>query len=198
MLNLGVEYYNTKNYRKSIQYFRESVALNPDFLEGNFYAGLVLYNEKNYQEAEPYLLSAVRVDRKHLKSNYMLSHIYYEWKEYTKALACLDSIKDIADDKSFIHRYYGFCHYYMGNYELAVEHLTSAMENKPQYKKFKKYLAGLTYDKKIKEIGDLGKAIREMEECVMSGEPRIAEVTRLSMLYIFDGQNKKAEDSFNR
>jgi len=194
MLNLGVEYYNSKNYRKSLQYFRESVALNPDFLEGNFYAGLVCYSEKNYQEAEPFLLNTIRIDRKHLKANYLLSHIYYEWKEYKKALSCLDNIKDIADDKSFLHRYYGFCHYYLGNFELAVEHLTSALESKPQYKKFKKYLAGLTYEKKIKEIGDLGKAIKEMESSVMAGEPQIAEVTRLSMLYIFNGQSKKAED----
>lgn len=194
LLNLGVEYYNSHNYKKSLQYFYDSVKLSPDFLEGNFYAGLVLYNEKKYKEAEAYLQTAIKIDRKHLKANYLLSHIYYEWKEYRKAIACLDNIQDIADDKSFIHRYYGFCHYYLGNYDLAVDHLSSALESKPQYKKFKKYLASLTYEKKLKEVGDLGTAIKELEEKIMGGVPQIAEATRLSMLYIFNGQNKKAED----
>jgi tetratricopeptide (TPR) repeat protein len=193
LLNLGVEHYNSNNFRKSLQYFKESLAISPDLLEGNFYTGLVYYNEKNYREAEPYLKTVIGIDRTHLKANYLLSHIYYEQKEYRKTLACLDNIREIADDKSFVSRYYGFCHYYLGNFDLAVEFLTQALQLKPEYKKFKKYLSGLTYEKRLKEIGDVGKAIKEMEEQMMTGEPQIAEATKLSMLYIFDGQNQKAE-----
>ncbi|MBN1532265.1 MAG: tetratricopeptide repeat protein [Spirochaetes bacterium] len=193
LLNLGVEHYNGSDYGKSLQFFKESLAVAPDLLEGHFYTGLVYYNEKNYREAEPYLKRVIGMDRKHLKANYLLSHIYYEQKEYQKTIACLDNIRDIADDKSFVSRYYGFCHYYLGNFDLAVEHLTQALHLKPEYKKFKKYLAGLTYEKRLKEIGDVGKAIREMEGQMMKGEPQIAEATKLSMLYIFDGQNQKAE-----
>ncbi len=193
LLNLGVEHYNQKNFKKSLQYFKESAALSPDFVEGNFYSGLVYYTDKNFKEAEPYLRKVIQLDQAHLKANYLLSHIYYEWKEYEKTIACLDSIRDIADDKSFIHRYYGFCHYYLGNYELAVDHLTNALKSKPEYKKFRDYISGISYEKRRKEIGDIDKAIREMEEKMMNGESRITEATELSMLYIFNGQNQKAE-----
>ncbi len=57
----------------------------------------------------------------------------------------------------------------------------------------KKYLQSLTYEKKLKEIGNLEKAVEELEKQLMNSEIEFKEVTRLSMLYIFQGENKKAE-----
>lgn len=194
LLNLGVEHYNNLNYESALKYFLESLAEKPDFLEGNFYTGLVYYNFRNFLEAQKYFRSVVSADRKHLKANYLLAYIYYEFKDYQNTLACLDNIKDIADDISFINRYYGFCYYHLGMYDKAVKFLTTAIESIPQYAKFKEYLLGLTYENKLKEIGNLDKAIKELEAKIMKDKPNIQEATRLSMLYIFKGKNKEAED----
>lgn len=194
LLNLGVEHYNERQFDLSLKYFLESLEKEPDFLEGNFYTGMVYYNIRNLIEAEKYFRKVVSIEKKHLKANYLLAYIYYEFKDYKKTVKCLDNIKDIADDKAFLNRYYGFCFYHMGNYTKAVNYLKTALENLPQYAQLKNYLKNLTYENKVKEIGDIDAAIKELESRIMKEKPNIKEATRLSMLYIFKGHNKKAED----
>jgi len=193
LLNLGVEYYNNNDFRIALKFFNESLSFKPSFLEGNYYCAMVYYNLKDYKKAEKHFLTVINQDRQHLKANYILSYIYYEWKEYSKAVSCLDNIKDICEDKLFINKYYGFCYYYMGRYDDAVNYLSVALESRPQYAKFKDYLESLTYENKIKEIGDIDSEIIKLENEAMENAPGIHDVTRLSMLYIFKGENKKAE-----
>ena len=192
-INMGVEHFNEKEYDAALKLFKESLKLEPDFLEGNFYTGLVFYHQKNFKKSEKHLFKVVKQDPTHLKANYLLSYIYYEWKDYDRVLRCLDSIKEIADDKLFINRYYGFCYFHLGQYDKAIEYLTEALESKPEYAKFKKYLKSISYEKKIKEIGDVDKAIKILEDHLMDRELEFMEITRLSMLYIFKGENKRAE-----
>ncbi|HOO71651.1 MAG TPA: tetratricopeptide repeat protein [Spirochaetota bacterium] len=194
LLNLGVEHYNNMNYESALKYFLDSLNVQPDFIEGNFYTGMVYYNFRNYLEAQKYFRTVVLKDKKHLKANYLLAYIYYEFKDYENTLKCLDNIKTIADDKAFINRYYGFCYYHLGMYEKAAEYLTTALKNLPQYAKFKSYIQSLTYENKLKEIGDIDQAIRDLEKKIMRDKPNLQEATRLSMLYIFKGKNKEAED----
>ncbi len=193
LLNLGVEHFNRKNYEQALKYFMESIKQEPSFLEGNFYAGLVYYTKADYKKAEKYLLAVVAMDHRHLKANYLLAHIYYEWKQYRKTIECLDRVRDLAEDRSFLNRFYGFCHFYLGSYDKAVTYLTEALECRPEYARFKKYLDRLTYENRMKEIGDIEKAIRDLEEDLSQREAQVLDLTKLSMLYIFKGEYKKAE-----
>ncbi len=193
LLNLGVEHYNRKQYDRALKYFKESLAREPRFVEGNYYAGLVCYNTGEFKKAEKYLAEVIKSDGRHLKANYLLAHIYYEWKQYGKAIECLDRIRDMAEDRSFINRFYGFCCFYLGRYDDAVAYLTEALECRPEYARFRKYLEKITYESKMKEIGDLGKAIQELEDELRNREPNVLDLTKLSMLYIFKGEYKKAE-----
>lgn len=194
LLNIGVELYNRKDYDTASRYFKESLAKQPDFLEGNFYLGMTYFNQKNYQMAEKFFTVVTRLDKKHLKANYLLSYIYYEWKDYLRVIACLDGIRDIADDKTFVNKYYGFCHYHLGNFKEAVNYLTVALESDPKYHQFRDYLKNLTYENKMKEIGDIDARIREMEEKMMRRKPSLREYSHLGMLYIFKGEYVKAEN----
>jgi len=193
LLNLGVEHYNSKNFEIALNFFRESLNEKIDFLEGHFYAAMVYYNMKKFKEAEHHFRSVIAIDSKHLKAHYMLSYIYYEWKQYNKVIEVLESIRDIADDKAFFNKYYGFCSYYMGNYKVAIEYLTSALELQPKYKKFKGYLKNLSVEKKVKEIGDVDNAIKNLEKQMIEDSPSFREISELSMLYIFKGRNQEAE-----
>ncbi len=188
LLNLGVEHFNRKNYAQALKYFTESIAREPQFLEGNYYAGLVLYDQEEFKKAEKYLLTVIGLDQRHVKANLLLSHIYYEWKQYGKTIQCLDRIKDLAEDRSFINRYYGFCNFYMGNYDDAVKYLTEALECRPEYARFKKYLDKLTYEHKMREIGDLEKEIIDLEADLANRDAKVLDLTKLSMLYIFKGE----------
>lgn len=193
LLNLGVEYFNRWNYKTALGFFNESISIHPDFIEGNLYAGLVHYKMNNYSQTEKCLLKVISMDRRHLKANQVLSYIYYDQKQYKKVLKCLDRINDIFDDRAFMNKYYGFCHYHLGSFDKAVEYLKTAMESSPGYEKFRDYLKSLSYKNKMKEIGDIDKKIREMEEIVLKGKPGLTGYTHLSMLYIFKGEYGKAE-----
>jgi tetratricopeptide (TPR) repeat protein len=193
LLNLGVEYYNNREYKKALSDFIESVTIKPDFLEGNFYTGMAYFNLNDLAKAEKFFSRVVSLDTRHLKANYLLSYIYYEWKDYGRTITCLDRIKDIADDISFINKYYGFCYYHLGRYNDAEKYLTVALESYPGYEKFRDYIKGLTYENKMKEIGDIDKKIKELEHKIMKEKPTLSEYTHLSMLYIFKGDYRKAE-----
>ncbi len=193
LLNLGVEYYNKGNYNSALTYFLESLKTKPDFHEGNYYTGLSFYNLKKYKKAESYLNSVVKKDRRHIKANYMLSHIYYEQKEYHRVIECLDAIWDIADDKNFINKYYGFCCYHLGRFNEAIKYLKDAISLHPEYEKFRSYLESLTYENRVREIGDIDAAIRSLEAIMMDKAHDLKDITRLSMLYVFKGEHKKAE-----
>jgi tetratricopeptide (TPR) repeat protein len=197
LLNLGVEYYNHMDYKTALNYFQESLIKKPDFLEGNFYTGMASFNLKDQRMAENYFKNVVQLDNKHLKSNYLLSYIYYDWKQYDRTILHLNNIRDIADDKVFLNKYFGFCYYHLGKYNDALNHLTLAVESSPHYLKFKNYLEKLTFENKLKEIGDIDAKIREMEQMMMDKKPQIREMTKLSLLYTYKGEYKKAEDILN-
>lgn len=194
LLNLGVEYYNNRDYKRAMKYFSESLVLDASFLEGNFYMGLAHFNLKDQKSAEKHFARVIASDCRHVKANYLLAYIYYDWKDYQRTLACLDNIKDTADDRCFVNRYYGFCYYHLGRFDEALTYLSEALQSSPAYARFRDYLKGLTYENKLKEIGDVDKKIREMEEKLMREKPTLKEYTHLSMLYIFKGEYKKAEN----
>jgi tetratricopeptide (TPR) repeat protein len=193
LLNLGVEYYNRGQITSALEHFKESLSRKDDFLEGHFYAGLAYFNVKDYVIAEEHLSRVVAFDMGHYRANFLLSYIYYEWKRYNDVLACLDRITVTEEDKSLFNRYYGFCHYHLGNYAEAVQFLTIALETNPSYKKFHSYLKSLTVEAKLAEIGDIDACIKELEEKMEKETPTFCELSRLSMLYVFKGEYRKAE-----
>lgn len=194
LLNLGVIYYNSRAYDEALTYFKDSTIIKPDFIEGNYYSGMSLFNLKDIAMAQRYFDNVIRLDEKHLKANYLLSYIHYNWKDYEKTLAYLDNIRDIADDRVFLNKYYGFCHYHLGKYNEAVKYLNIAVQESPKYHIFKDYLQKLTYENRMKEIGDVDARISEMEAEMMNKKPTMRDYTRLSVLYIYKGEYRKAED----
>jgi tetratricopeptide (TPR) repeat protein len=159
-----------------------------------YYTGLASFNLKDQKMAEDYFKNVVRLDNKHLKSNYLLSYIYYDWERYEKTLFHLNNIRDIADDKLFLNKYFGFCYYHLGMYDDALRYLNLAVESSPGYLKYRDYLKNLSYENKIRELGDIDARIREMERAMMGKQPDMHELTKLSLLYTYKGEYKKAED----
>ncbi|MCL1912042.1 MAG: tetratricopeptide repeat protein [Leptospirales bacterium] len=196
LFKIGFEHYKAGRVGDAFHFFAESIKEYPNFRDANYYAGLLLYKEKKYTEAEVCLSRVLKSDPANFKVNYILSYIYYENKQYYKVIECLDRMKDgPIDDNVFLCKYYGFCYYHTGDYRAAVNYLTTVLEAQPEYERFKDYLNSLTYENKVQEIGDLDNAIKNLEEKMMEESNRsIGEASELSMLYIFKGENKKAED----
>jgi len=196
LFKMGFEHYKAGRTDDALRYFTESIEEYPDFRDANYYAGLILYKDKKYAETEMCLSRVLKSDPSNFKANFILSYIYYENKQYHKVIECLDRMKEgSVDDNVFLCKYYGFCYYHTGDYKTAADYLTTVLEAHPEYERFKDYLNSLTYENKVQEIGDLDDAIKHLEEKMMEESIRsLSEASELSMLYIFKGENKKAED----
>jgi len=196
LFKIGFEHYKAGRNTDAFRYFTESIKEYSDFKDANYYAGLILYKDKKYAEAEICLSNVIKSEPSNFKANFMLSYIYYENKEYYKVIECLNRMKDgPVDDNVFLCKYYGFCYYHTGDYKAAADYLNIVLKAHPEYEKFKGYLNSLTYENKVQEIGDIDNAIRNLEEKMMGESIRSAsEASELSMLYIFKGENKKAEN----
>ncbi|MCL2026701.1 MAG: tetratricopeptide repeat protein [Leptospirales bacterium] len=196
LFKMGIEHYKAGRTGDALRYFAESIEEYPDFKDANYYAGLILYKDKKYAEAEICLSRVLKSDPSNFKTNFMLSYIYYENKQYHKVIQCLDRMKENSvNDDVFLCKYYGFCYYHIGDYKMAADYLATVLEAHPEYERFKDYLNSLTYENKVREIGDLDNAIKHLEEKMMEESIKsIGEASELSMLYIFRGENQKAED----
>ena len=69
-----------------------------------------------------------------------------------------------------------------------------ALESHPKYSKFVNYLDKISYENKLKELGDIDESINELEEKYKNGALGISDATKLSMMYIFKNENNKAEE----
>jgi len=196
LFKIGFEHYRAGRTSDAFRYFMESIKEYSDFRDANYYAGLILYKDKKYTEAEVCLSRVLKSDPLNFKANFMLSYIYYEDKQYYKVIECLDRMKEgPIDDNVFLCKYYGFCYYHTGDYKVAADYLTTVLEAQPEYERFKDYLNSLTYENKVQEIGDIDGAIKYLEEKMMEESNRsIGDASELSMLYIFKGENEKAEN----
>ena len=194
LLNIGVEYFNSGEFDTALRYFLNSVSMSHNFLEANFYTGLTYYELQNFHNAKPYLTNVVSMNINHYRANFMLACIHYDSKEYKQALECIDRVAAVHADRTFIEKLYGFCHYHLGNYEKAVGCLTNALTSHSKYNEFKEYLEKITYENKLKELGDINKAVKALEKDMKKGKEDLSSVSKLSMLYIFKGENKKAEE----
>jgi len=65
--NLGIFYFRTENFKRSIGYFEEIAAI-PGFEDANFYLGQIYFKENQFAESEKYLrefLKDVNIDAQH-------------------------------------------------------------------------------------------------------------------------------------
>lgn len=59
----GTHYLQTKNYSEGVTTFRETVTLDPDNAQANYYLGRFLLADEQPKQALPYLQKAASLDR---------------------------------------------------------------------------------------------------------------------------------------
>jgi len=74
--NMGVAYYNKKNYAQAEHYFLEALKLNPDFINALAGLGTMYIDQGRYDEAVVKLERAVRKDPKDGKLHFELGRAY--------------------------------------------------------------------------------------------------------------------------
>lgn len=84
--DLGLKYKNSKNYKKAIDEFEETVRLNPRFREAWWALSLIYTQDENYNQASKTLEKAAELSKNNPDVFSLLGYTYYLNKEYEKSI----------------------------------------------------------------------------------------------------------------
>jgi len=98
--NMGVAYYNKKNYAQAEHYFLEALKLNPDFINALAGLGNMYIDQGRYNEAVVKLGRAVRKDPKVGKLHFELGRAYRGQGDMVQARAEFARVVQLAPDTS--------------------------------------------------------------------------------------------------
>jgi tetratricopeptide (TPR) repeat protein len=96
--NMGVAYYNKKDYAHAERYFQEALKINPDFINALAGLGTMYIDQGRYDEAVVKLGRAVRKDPKVGKLHFELGRAYAGQRDTVRARAEFTTAVELAPD----------------------------------------------------------------------------------------------------
>ena len=85
-LNMGLIFYNEKNYERAEFYFNKVINLNFNHIGAHYHKGLILLYTKKYNESIKCLEICKKLNNQFYPPYLALGHIYRETKEFKKAI----------------------------------------------------------------------------------------------------------------
>ena len=85
-LNMGLIFYNEKNYERAEFYFNKVINLNSNHIDAHYHKGLILFYTKKYNESIKCLEICKKLNGQFYPPYLALGHIYRETKEFKKAI----------------------------------------------------------------------------------------------------------------
>ena len=85
-MNLGLIYYEEKNYEKSIFYFNKTLSKNPNNKIAHYHKGLINFKKKDYEKGILDLKSCINLDKNYKYAYQVLGHIYSRIRSFDKAI----------------------------------------------------------------------------------------------------------------
>ena len=146
-------------YTKAIHHYKEILKITPSaeiyYAQGNCYANLLSYNEaiSSFQQAlniqKDFTLAAIGI-----------ADIFHQTRQYTKAIYYYKQVLEqvsAVDEKANIHFYIALSFFKQKNYQMAVEHYSTAIEFKPQEARLYSHRAAV-----YKKLGKKQRAAKDL------------------------------------
>jgi tetratricopeptide (TPR) repeat protein len=132
LLNLGVYYFNEREYPEAQVTFEQLLTLYPNHFKGYRFLGHIAFNEGRYEDAVPYYQRALQLVETDTMSHYYLGTSYYNLGDYAHAIPELN--ETIRLNPSYNRQMYinlGDAALRSGDYTLAERALTVALQYAP-------------------------------------------------------------------
>jgi superkiller protein 3 len=128
--NMGVAYYDLKNYREAIRYCQKAIDIDPN-PEAYNNLGIAYEGLKNYREAIRYYQKAIDLDKNDAAAYGNMGKAYNYLNNYHEAIRHLQ--KAIALDPNHADTYnnLGYAYNSLGNHRKAIEYLKKAIALDP-------------------------------------------------------------------
>lgn len=153
-LNLGVQYYNKKDYDRASNQFNLALSLKPDFPEAIYNLGLIAYRRGDVREAEDRFLEAIDLKRKYVSARMALASLYTGSGYIEKALEQYLNVYRMYPNYSVVNKHIGNILLKKGNPKEAIEFLNRA------------YLKKKDDIKLLISLGEVHLRLRNYEESV--------------------------------
>ncbi len=130
---LAEEYFDNRDYEKSIENYNMAVLLNPLFSEAYFGRALAYYKLKEYDKAIADYTKTLELDPKNPIIYNNRGDVYYRKGDFVKAIKDYD--KAVMLNPNYMKAYYnrGLCYASLEQYDKAVEDFSKVIELKPDF-----------------------------------------------------------------
>ena len=129
--NLGIVFFNDKEYDKALQQFDNIIAALPNFEKPYYGRGLIYVNKKEYSKAKEDFLKVTEFNPNDYKPFYHLGKISVQLKQYNEANDYLKKAAEINPDYSNIYYEMGNIYFAQRKYRQAVPHYKKTVDLNP-------------------------------------------------------------------
>ena len=153
----GIKFYNQRNFKSAISYFKKAIKNNENIEESYFFLGLSYINLKKYREAYHLSSKTIELYKKKINENpndinayYRLGYVYelmsfVPGKNYfKKAISYFEKAQNLNPKDVGLVENIAFCYISMKDYKKAIEFLENANKLFPNNLWIEYYL-GVSY-----------------------------------------------------
>ncbi|HOJ18701.1 MAG: DUF2225 domain-containing protein [Ignavibacteriales bacterium] len=130
-VRLGWLYYNVKDYKKSKEYYKEAIKINPQSIEAMTGFTMPLSALGDWNEVQATYENILKIDQNNYTANLRLGQIYLANGSYANAKKYLETANRLFPAEYEPNLSLGWTYYYLGNTASAKELLTNALMLSP-------------------------------------------------------------------
>jgi len=187
LTNLGISYYEVKDYNKSITVMREALQRDPKSVAAFHYIGLCLYSTGNLHEARDYFLKSSEVKPDFRPPYYYLARSYLRLKASKKAIEAYKRVAKLRPKDVDLLIEFSKIFLEFEEFKPALEILEKVLKLNPNL-----WQAYINISVCYAGLGSYSKAIKVLEKVlkIKPGDPDI--LANLALFHHYEGRTNKA------
>ncbi len=186
--NLGVMFYNQKEYEKALSFLRKALITQPENISALQYSGLTMQHLRKYSDALKSLKKVLRVQPENKDVFFAMGECFYEMGSNEQALKIFTQLRVSAETGARASLYAGRIHLRADKLEKAIEDFEIGLkhENTPLdiANELRYHLANACI-----KVQDLQKALTQLKE-IQKKSPSYKDVASLIQRYQELNKNK--------
>ncbi len=131
--NLGLVMQDQENVDEAISYYKQAIAINPNFVQAYNNLGNIFQTLDKLDKALEYYKTAVRIDPDYLEVQSNLGTIYINNNELNEAINCYQHILRINPNSCEAENNLGIAYNHSHQMEMAISHYRRALQINPKY-----------------------------------------------------------------
>ncbi|HXG67773.1 MAG TPA: tetratricopeptide repeat protein [Blastocatellia bacterium] len=183
----GVGYYDSGEYEKAIEAYRQALQLNPDSTDAWYHLGMAYSSLGRYKEAVEAYSRAIRRKPDYAAAHFNLGHAYSNLKQYDNAIKAFQQAIQYEPDNLEAYFALGYAYFDSGRDEKAAATFEEAIRRKPD-NPYAYFNLGLLYF----PGGPHARAVDAFTQAILR-DPRYAEAYyHRALAYLYMGRGDSA------